>query len=900
MITKLLHFKELFYPPCLFTIFITQILNAQNIKTPFNVSEVTERVNHNFVNFREDEFLIDTNVVYVPVADDQKSSSVAFDGTNYLVVWADKRSGSWDIYGARVAPNGMVLDPSGILISTAANHQRYPSVAFDGINYLVVWEDERNGSYCFDIYGARVTTSGTVLDPEGIPISVAPNWQESPSITFDGTNYLVVWEDNRSSPWDIYGARVAPNGMVLDTSGILISTAANHQRYPSVAFDGINYLVVWEDNRISNRHIYGARVAPSGTVLDPEGIPISTTAHSQASPSIAFDGINYLVVWSEYRSDSHYIYCARVTTSGTVLDPEGILISTTAHSLSYPFIAFDGTNYFVVWNDIRGGSSSNDLYGARVAPNGAVLDPEGIPISTAIYQQSSPSVIFGEANYLVVWEDSRSGSSYDIYGARVDQNGMVLDSEGILISIATYAQYSPSTAFDGMHYLVVWSDYRDGAFSDIYGARVASNGTVLEPSGIPISTAANSQKDPSVAFDGTNYLVVWEDYRSGVYYPYIYGARVTTSGTVLDPEGIPISTAAQQPHYPSIAFDGTNYLVVWEDFRSGSSYDIYGARVDQNGTVLDTTGIPISTGTYEQRWPTVAFDDTNYLVVWANYGGGSYNIYGARVSQDGVVLDPFGIAISNAPYDQYYPFISFDGMHYLVVWSDYRDGAFSDIYGARVAPSGTVLDPEGIPISTAANHQRRPSVAYDGINYLVVWEDYRSGVANDIYGARVNSTGTVTDSFLVSNQQGDQILPIVAHGPGSEVLICYSGYTAYINGHPTNTMRIWGKFYPLVGVEKDTASSKSNCLLLNIHPNPFYSLIKIQYTIIKCCEVSLKVYNINGQLVRTLVNAQQSPGTHEINWNGTDDSCRKLSQGVYFLQMDIEDYSETKKIVRLH
>jgi hypothetical protein len=362
-----------------------------------------------------------------------------------------------------------------------------------------------------------------------------------------------------------------------------------------------------------------------------------TSVWAQQRPDASFDGTNWLVVWQEARTGSVEDICgARVTPSGRVLDPTGIPISTARYDQWYSAVSFDGTNYLVVWRDERTAPAVQDIYGARVTPSGTVLEPTGIPISTAADNQGYPAVCFGGTNYLVVWLDASSGQ--DIYGARVSPGGVVADSAGIHICWGGY----PAVACGSQNYLVAWSG------DDIYGARVSQAGTVLDTAGIPISTAANYQVYPAVSFDGTNFLVVWEDYRNNSDTCDIYGARVTPQGTVLDPGGIRITAAANNQFALAVAFDGTDFLVVWTDERSGFyEYDIYGARVTSSGTVLDPTGIPISTAASYQWHPAVSFDGTNFLVAWEDYRSGYYwDIYGARVSRAGTVLDPTGFGIS--------------------------------------------------------------------------------------------------------------------------------------------------------------------------------------------------------------------------------------------------------------
>ena len=148
-----------------------------------------------------------------------------------------------------------------------------------------------------DIRGSRVSPAGVVLDPTGIPISTAPSWQWEPAIASDGESYFVVCGWDQRSTNDVYGTPVAADGTVLDPNGILISSG-HDASHPAIAFDGENYLVAWLDNG-GDGDIYGARVTPAGELLDPGGIPISTAAGSQAYPSVAFDGANYMVAWED-------------------------------------------------------------------------------------------------------------------------------------------------------------------------------------------------------------------------------------------------------------------------------------------------------------------------------------------------------------------------------------------------------------------------------------------------------------------------------------------------------------------------------------------------------------------------------------------------------------------------
>jgi hypothetical protein len=82
-------------------------------------------------------------------------------------------------------------------------------------------------------------------------------------------------------------------------------------------------------------------------------------------------------------------------------------------------------------------------------------------------------------------------------------------------------------------------------------------------------------------------------------------------------------------------------------------------------------------------------------------------------------------------------------------------------------------------------------------------------------------------------------------------------------------------------------------------PNPFNPSTSIKFDMKEKGFVALKVYNVAGQLVRTLVNDTKDAGSHAITWDGKNNRGGAVASGIYFYKMETKDFSQTKKMVML-
>jgi 5'-nucleotidase/UDP-sugar diphosphatase len=104
-------------------------------------------------------------------------------------------------------------------------------------------------------------------------------------------------------------------------------------------------------------------------------------------------------------------------------------------------------------------------------------------------------------------------------------------------------------------------------------------------------------------------------------------------------------------------------------------------------------------------------------------------------------------------------------------------------------------------------------------------------------------------------------------------------------------------FYPSGKKQKiDNEPLPNDFDLLQNFPNPFNPETRISYTIPGGSDVSIDIYDLLGQKIRTLVDSYQSPGNYTVIWNGCDQIGRRVASGIYFYKMQAGDFTQTRKM----
>jgi len=178
-------------------------------------------------------------------------------------------------------------------------------------------------------------------------------------------------------------------------------------------------------------------------------------------------------------------------------------------------------------------------------------------------------------------------------------------------------------------------------------------------------------------------------------------------------------------------------------------------------------------------------------------------------------------------------------------------------------------------------------------------------------GFEINLTGIGTDpySFGLSNwTEGNDASVCIDYEPfdvwdnfgaSQRDLFVFNSYSELIfhenitNGIPNELELIIMDLMSINNLNEDMPDFR----ISSNFPNPFNSNTQVDYELLTDMNVIFQVYNIKGQLVRSLVNEFQTPGKKSILWNGKNDLQERVSSGIYFLVASINEQIQSKKMV---
>jgi hypothetical protein len=336
------------------------------------------------------------------------STSLAWTGSEFGVAWHDGRNGTDEIYFARIASDGDTIGLD-IRITTTVAESRNPSLTWTGSEFGVVWHDDRDGNW--EVYFALISSTGAKIGPDLRVTSDAAS-SASPQITWASSEFGISWFDQRNGNREIYFSRVSSIGDKIGTD-VRVTISADDSRYPTITWTGTEYGVSWYDMRDGNPEIYFARLSTDGSKVGSD-LRLTNDSNSSYYPSIAWSDSEFGIGWQDNMDGNQEIYFTRVSSGGTLIGPSLRVTNDTSISSELSLI-WTGTEYGLVWQDDRDGNT--EIYLARVSSASFKIGPD-LRITKAPAGSRFPSLAWTDSEFGTGWDDTRDGNR-EIYFARV-------------------------------------------------------------------------------------------------------------------------------------------------------------------------------------------------------------------------------------------------------------------------------------------------------------------------------------------------------------------------------------------------------------------------------------------------------------------------------------------------
>ncbi|HEU5055559.1 MAG TPA: hypothetical protein VFU21_03515 [Kofleriaceae bacterium] len=351
--------------------------------------------------------LIDPAVRITDTPGRSDAPSLVWTGSEYGIAWVDDRGGNDEIFFARVAPDGALVGEA-VRVTDSPGEGRDPSLVWTGEEYAVAWVDDLEGN--FEVYLARLSASGE-LAAGPLRVTDDPEFSGSPSLVWTGSELVVAWNDGRDGNFEIYLARLDPDGTKIG-GDLRFTTDGSFSATPSLAWTGDELAIGWADDRDGNNEIYFGRADAAGARVGTD-VRVTDQMGYSSSPQVAVAGDARPVAWLDLRDPDRELYFARLTAAGASETGDVRLsdLAAATGSATSAAVAWTGDELGVAY--ATDGDAGSDVLLTRRDLAGAAVGGD-VPVADGPESAVEVALVWSGTVYAVAWADDRDGNA-EIY-----------------------------------------------------------------------------------------------------------------------------------------------------------------------------------------------------------------------------------------------------------------------------------------------------------------------------------------------------------------------------------------------------------------------------------------------------------------------------------------------------
>ncbi|MFQ6094081.1 MAG: FlgD immunoglobulin-like domain containing protein, partial [bacterium] len=369
---------------------------------------------------------------------------------------------------------------------------------------------------------------------------------------------------------------------------------------------------------------------------------------------------------------------------------------------------------------------------------------------------------------------------------------------------------------------------------------------------------------------------------------------------------------------PALAIDdsGTVYIS-WEDNQE-FRWHIYMTRSTDGGETFDTADVRVDNDVFLGNCvhPSVALGDSGDVsVTWTHSWEDGNRIYFNKSTDGGITFDSTHVQVDDGSKDCYSSQLSMDSNGNLyVVWFAGWITRGTDVYFDKSTDGGVTFGTD-VRVNDVDSTGFWPSLAVDGKGTIfTTWQD-RSGDGDIYFAMSTDGGATFSEDTRVDHQEWGSGYPSIATDDSGKVYVVWEQQTQFYGVPDAIYLNKFNAFSTSGGPTSFEDELSTAYELAQNYPNPFNTTTHIRFQIpafdsqlfLKGSRsqshrdgvsfVSLKIYNILGQEVRSLVDEPQEAGHYSVSWDGRDDSGREVASGIYFYQLKIGSFAHTKRML---